>query len=95
MSSMLARGICVSVGGRPILHVPDSARGYPTFLRWWLSKGKRHPESAMKWSSLSGPHVMHDRVELISESEWVSLNANDVDALREWIRHIPITMFYD
>ncbi len=95
MPELLRRRARVSVGGCPIFSFPESAREYPSFINWWLTMGKLRPGSSSEWSTISGPGAAWNRIELISEGDWDSLNADDAEALREWIESIPCGVLYD
>jgi hypothetical protein len=83
------------IAGCPVLNIPNSEKKYPNFLAWWASVGRLKPRDAQGWSTLSGPGVMRDRVEIINPVDWVALPAEERELITTWARTWPIDMFFD
>lgn len=83
------------VAGVPVFAIPESAKRFPTFVAWWLAEGRLNPKDHGDWSTLSGPHLMRGRVELIRLDDWAALDPGERDRIREWARSLPIGIFYD
>ena len=83
------------IAGCPVLRIPNSEKQYPNFLSWWASVGRLNPRDAQGWSTLSGPGVMKDRVEIINPVDWAALPEMERELITTWVRTWPIGMFFD
>lgn len=83
------------IAGCPVLRIPNSEKKYPNFLAWWNAVGRLKPREAQGWSTLSGPGVMWDRVEIINPSDWAALPEEERELIASWVRTWPIGMFFD
>lgn len=81
--------------GCPVLTIPDSEIKYPNFLTWWTAVGRLTPTDAQGWSTLSGPGVMKDRVEMINPDDWAALPKQERELIREWTETWDIGLFFD
>lgn len=79
----------------PVCCIPERVRKYPNFLSWWRAVGRLNLQNHDGWSSISGPHVMRGRKEIIAPHDWESLSEEDRAVIREWAEDIPTRIFYD
>lgn len=85
----------VMIAGCPVWRIPNSEKKYPNFLAWWASVGRLNPRAAQGWSTLSGPGVMFDRVEMINPAEWAALPEEERELVRAWVETWPCGVFFD
>ena len=78
-----------------MLSIPNSEKKYPNFVAWWASVGRLKPGDPQGWSTLSGPGVMRDRVEIINPVDWAALPEEERGLITTCARTWPIGMFYD
>lgn len=83
------------IAGRPVYRIASSVLEYPDFLTWWREVGRLKPEDHEGWASLSGPHVMRGRTEMIHPKIWKSLSWRERREIMVWARGIPLTLMYD